>query len=353
SEGYELKNAEVARDTPYVLLTRAGVEKGTAYVLTHAQTERLNQLVPAAGEAEVYLQGGAISYTTVENTGSIVQTLVADAEEIKDVNHTWRDTFHLSGYRIASPIVVPGEDANLYLYWESATQIPEEVTLFIRMIDVNNTLYRQFEVSAFPRSMYHWRQWPPFAERHVIPIAPDVPPGTYLLHLALHNAHTGERLPCTPIDGESMIGPLYVALAGDDPRQPQVPLPANLGDTIALLGYTSHLSDNVLSLSLHWTARAHPPIDYTTFIQVLDAQNERLAGNDSQPFHGLYPTSQWPVGETLVDTYTISLPDTLPSGTYRVVIGMYDLATMARLPVTIAGIPVPDAMIELFEIALP
>ena len=69
-------------------------------------------------------------------------------------------------------------------------------------------------------------------------------------------------------------------------------------------------------------------VDYTVFVQALAADGRVAAQSDSQPVAGTYPTGIWSPGEVVADTHRL----TLPPGEYRLVAGMYDLATMKRLP---------------------
>ena len=46
------------------------------------------------------------------------------------------------------------------------------------------------------------------------------------------------------------------------------------------------------------------------------------------------PTSAWLPDQTVADGYTIQLPEDAAPGQYHVYIGMYNLATMERLPIT-------------------
>jgi hypothetical protein len=52
-------------------------------------------------------------------------------------------------------------------------------------------------------------------------------------------------------------------------------------------------------------------------------------------------------GEYITDVYNLALPDDLSAGPYQVAVGMYDLASGARLPVTADGVAQPDAQVVL------
>ncbi len=72
--------------------------------------------------------------------------------------------------------------------------------------------------------------------------------------------------------------------------------------------------------------------DYTVFVHLLTPDGEFVAGQDGQPLEGLYPTSFWGEGETVVDGRSW-FADVLP-GEYQLQVGLYLLETGQRLPVS-------------------
>jgi uncharacterized membrane protein len=119
-------------------------------------------------------------------------------------------------------------------------------------------------------------------------------------------------------------------------------LRATLGESIQLVGYAldraEALPGQTLQLTLHW--KTHMPITnrYTVFAHVIGAPNPATqspvwAQMDNEPVGGSRPTTTWQVGETIDDRYGLRLPQDTPPGEYLIEIGMYDPATLARLPV--------------------
>jgi hypothetical protein len=140
-----------------------------------------------------------------------------------------------------------------------------------------------------------------------------------------------------------------------------------LGDEIRFLGHdlaslTWRRGQPVL-LSTYWTATAPPSADYKIFVHLVDAQGQLRLALDHFPFTvqpdfqiadirlnlaylvnrpdglpgdypatGLIPTRLWIPGNVLKET--ISFAADLPPGTYRLRIGLYDPASMARLDVS-------------------
>jgi hypothetical protein len=61
-----------------------------------------------------------------------------------------------------------------------------------------------------------------------------------------------------------------------------------------------------------------------------------VADADSPPSSGLYPTDRWQPGEGVRDRHTLKIPADLAPGNYTIEIGMYLLASGARLPLQTA-----------------
>jgi hypothetical protein len=68
---------------------------------------------------------------------------------------------------------------------------------------------------------------------------------------------------------------------------------------------------------------------------LLDASGVLAAQRDQPPGDGAYPTTGWLAGEVLADAYRFDLPPDLPSGTYTVIVKLYDAASFAPLPVSL------------------
>ncbi|MCS7002625.1 MAG: DUF2079 domain-containing protein, partial [Dehalococcoidia bacterium] len=138
------------------------------------------------------------------------------------------------------------------------------------------------------------------------------------------------------------------------PPPPTVPLTAQFGDSIRLLGYdlTPGRVDGALALRLWWQADARVEERYTVFVHLLDAAGVRVWQHDSEPLDGLFITTEWPTGRPIPDRRVIAVQG-LPPGVYRLVIGLYEWGGGDRLPVPgTAGGPLQDS-VTLGPIHLP
>lgn len=77
--------------------------------------------------------------------------------------------------------------------------------------------------------------------------------------------------------------------------------------------------------------------NYTVFVQLLNNAGQVVAQIDLPPLAGAAPTTTWLPGEILTDPYSLSLPPDLSPGRYRLITGLYDPASGARLPVSSGG----------------
>lgn len=73
--------------------------------------------------------------------------------------------------------------------------------------------------------------------------------------------------------------------------------------------------------------------DYTVFLHLVGPERSegRRGQVDVQPRGGRYPTGLWQPGELVQDQVTLRVEEAAPPGTYRLVLGLYDLATMEHL----------------------
>ena len=135
------------------------------------------------------------------------------------------------------------------------------------------------------------------------------------------------------------------------PPAPDIALesPPVLDDAIALRGFrieTPRVRPGATArVVLYWTAEARPLSDLTTFVHLVsgnaEAGGDRVAQRDVQPGGGSRPTGSWRQGDFVGDAYDIAIPPGTAPGTYRVVVGMYELASMRRVHAR-PGTPAPE-----------
>lgn len=125
--------------------------------------------------------------------------------------------------------------------------------------------------------------------------------------------------------------------------------PPRLGEVISLAGVdlTIQPAGDAFDLTLYWRAEEAVERSYTVFVHLLGADGEIVAQVDAPPQGGRHPTDHWLPGEVTPDVYHLPLPAKSPPDDYRVLVGMYDPATLTRLPVTGALGRLPDDAIVI------
>ncbi|MHB1131192.1 MAG: glycosyltransferase family 39 protein [Chloroflexota bacterium] len=186
-----------------------------------------------------------------------------------------------------------------------------------------------------------WRQ------QLALPLPRDLPTGIYELELrALQVPRFGTdyatpamRGPRGELTSASLLGEVVVASAADlstpEQTQPRQRLASRFGESLGLVGYDLRVAAEggaqVAEIALYWQAQARQALDYTVFVQVLDASGKMVAQADSYPLEGRFPLSHLAPGLVLRDPHRLSW--TGGAAPYRVIVGLYLLADMKRVPV--------------------
>lgn len=208
-----------------------------------------------------------------------------------------------------------------------------------------------------------WRDWPSL--RFLAPegpalqiIAPETPPGEPAASEVLLAVWPFE--PHQPALGLLPAGSL-IEVSGDyyergdlEPEaralalvyQATAPLEvptalASLEHGIRLLKAEGQLPDpQHLRVRLVWEAGERLPVDYTAFVHVL-RDGTMLGQHDGPPAAGALPCTIWRPGDQVVDLHEVALSAPYNPETDRVIVGLYDPATVTRLGVIESRVPAP------------
>ena len=116
----------------------------------------------------------------------------------------------------------------------------------------------------------------------------------------------------------------------------QHPMEVDLGGRVVFLGYDLEAEEikagDTVHLTLYWRAQGEMEISYTVFTQLLGEDDKLWGQKDGIPMQGRHPTTRWKEREVIVDEYDIVPKEEIPTGRYRLGVGMYDLETRERLP---------------------
>ncbi len=98
-------------------------------------------------------------------------------------------------------------------------------------------------------------------------------------------------------------------------------------------------------LALYWQALSSQGVSYTLFVQAIDEADVKAGQVDRLPCDGGCLTTTWRPGDLIGERFAVPIRADAPPGRYRLIAGMYDLATGERLPWFDAqGRPLGDAL---------
>jgi 4-amino-4-deoxy-L-arabinose transferase-like glycosyltransferase len=251
----------------------------------------------------------------------------------------------LLGYDLPTVEFRSGDTIRLGLYWQPTAEGEATVAL----VDERGRVLEERALALSPAEGGIVRRQLEF------PVFSHTPAGSYHFDLRPDQIAT---------EGVS-LGRL--AIAATEPLPPlqaiSHPMQVNLGTQILFLGYDigvdagCRMQDTqdtkearlglvildpgscIVHLTLYWQAARKVDQRYTVFTHLLgQAHNPATGGpvwaqHDSEPLNGGYPTSQWLVGQVIMDRHELQIDPAAPPGEYQLEVGLYLLATGERLPV--------------------
>ncbi|HEY85335.1 MAG TPA: hypothetical protein G4N96_09520 [Chloroflexi bacterium] len=254
------------------------------------------------------------------------------------------DSLELLGYEADLSPRYPDDPIEVITHWRALRSTDQIYYVTLHLLD--NTMTMHGQLDQFLGQLYPNVLWAPgevTQDTHTLSgNADSLPSGLYTLELNLYDKSRGDFrfLPMVSAATGQLFErpPLLGQIRIMDPartRPPLYPLSVTLGEEIQLLGYdladTRITPETPLSFALHWQAIKQPKSNYTVFTQLIGPDGQVWAQQDNQPQSGRYPTTAWAIQDRVVDRYELSLKEGAPSGTYRLLVGMYDLTTGQRL----------------------
>jgi hypothetical protein len=116
------------------------------------------------------------------------------------------------------------------------------------------------------------------------------------------------------------------------PRPYAQPVGADFGAALHLHGVTITRQEGRLVVLPSWGVRRTPAADYWVFLHLLDAAGTVVAQSDTPPGGAEFPpSSAWQPGQQIAVPLPLVLPPARAEGEYRLVMGLYDVASGERV----------------------
>jgi hypothetical protein len=228
------------------------------------------------------------------------------------------------------------EPDRLTIYWQSQQNLTQQLAVEVTLTDWQGAplaVVRHDTPGESVSTTWQAGEW--IRDVYDLPVDVQDAPYAYRVYVSVL-AETGDALPLV----DASHAPLRVEVAQTKRAPEKVAVPetaaavnANFANAITLshVELPQQITTNTpMNMTFYWQSRALVTADYTLFIHLVDEQGHYVAGNDSQPLQGRYPTSMWTPGETIADPHQWQV--TVPPGTYGVQVGLYQLESGERLP---------------------
>jgi hypothetical protein len=281
-------------------------------------------------------------------------------DTLQPLNITYGQQLELVGYRLPNREVLPGQTLAVELGWRSLAPMQENYSVFVHLYGRDDEFLGQFD--TYPggglRPTSQWSPGDQLLDTVYVPVSPRAQvPAVGRIVVGLYRVQDMTMLAAqnpAGVDLGTAPSVAHFKVSAQESIVLDMPQTADyqLGRRLALVGYD--LSAAPAEVTLYWQAIEPVAVDYTVFVHLLDAAGRQVAQADSQPQADEYPTSWWSAGEVVADRHVLP-PDAVASllaGQYTFSIGLYNLETSARLPVSADGAPQGDQIV-LGPIAVP
>jgi len=237
------------------------------------------------------------------------------------------------GWEMAPQTVSPGDRSayvDIVVYWEAAAPDGQDYISFANLLGRDHQPVGQ--INRHPGcGMVPTSRWEPgqvWRDPYRIPVAPDASaPSVLWAVVGLYDPGPNETLGTVVVGGAKLSPP--------EATPQDHPLAVDLEEGISLRGYglepETVSAGETITLTLRWEAHTSPGADYQVFVHLIGTDPDPVAQGDGPPLAGFYPTGAWAPGEVIADPHPIPLPEDVPAGQYRIVVGLYDLDTLVRL----------------------
>ena len=271
------------------------------------------------------------------------------------------EVFELTGWALDLPVVAPGDDLVLTLYWQSLRETTADYHVFAHLGDGDPVAQSDSVPQCGTHPTYRWRQGEQVVERRLLKVRPDAGAGVLPLRVGLYEYPSKDRLHASDGSGADLGSSLHITSVrvGTPAMQPPSPYRVDsvaLGSGVGLVGYDLPeeplLPGDRLNLRLYWQCLAPMDVSYTVFLHLVGPDGSIAVQRDAKPQDGALPTDFWMPGEYVADEHVLEVPEGSAAGEYELRVGMYDVATGQRLPANRGGLPLPHDQITLGKVGL-
>ena len=244
------------------------------------------------------------------------------------------DALRLVGFTVPTRTVKTGDALAVSLFWQGMADNLPPLVIWVQLQNESGAVAVSERPPVYPTD--RWARGTLLRDVHRLRVPADLPPGEYRLAAGVLAADK-TRLKTGRAD-QIDLGAVTVSAREHNFSPPEIshPMPADFGGA-ALVGFDLTPAElqagDTIELALYFRAENGFDREWAIFAHVISADGRIWAQKDGFPRDGTFPTTAWVSGEYITDRRAITLPADMPSGAYRLEIGLYDPRTFERVPV--------------------
>ncbi len=317
------------------LYTTPGMPPGRYYLAARVYEGYLGLTLSARAESTPTLSTGEAIIAPVQVARAVVPPRPNTLPISVTIGASLADRLDLLGSGPLPKEAMAGRALSLGLFWYAPQHPTEDYRLEYRLLQGEQIVQRwPMEIAAeYPAST--WRDGEVVFGRYRLTLDETLREGHYSLRVAAI-AQGGQVL-----GDAGVIADLAVKAKPDAQAIRQAinhPIEGiAFGGRIGLLGYDlaqeTLKPGEELSLTLYWFCQQPITNSYMVFTHLLNDASIVQGQRDAVPGQGSAPTTEWIVGEVIVDHYEIPLQATAIEGNLQLEIGFYSPFSNERVPV--------------------
>jgi hypothetical protein len=256
------------------------------------------------------------------------------------VTYRYGDAADLIGIEPPVTYTRPGEIVTISLIWKALHPSSQAMQMYLHTVE--GDLVRRDSLPGTGNLLASdWQAGQVWSEQYRIQIPEDAEEQKmYTLVAGLYDPEGATSLPALDASG-SEIQPVVgkIVVAGETRA---IKTAYQFGNMIALSEPRVMRAGDVIVLCVEWGVITRPDADYQMFVHLIGADGQ-IAAQVDRPAGGMrYPGGVWSAGEAISECVPLTAPG-LPSAGWKIALGLYDLATLQRLPAFAADhSPLPD-----------
>ena len=236
----------------------------------------------------------------------------------------------LVGATIDRPALAPGQPLFVVLRWQAIRAPLPDLRPRLALIQADQELDANASAPAlgrYPTDL--WSAGETVVEHRRLVVPPTAAEGLAHVVLSLGNRRF-------------VLGQVEIAVEEHVFTPPPIayPLDVRFGEIARLIGYDlpsevsgQATSADPITLTLFWEAlEGGNNAEYVVFTHILASDGHLVGQHDAPPANGTRPTAGWLAGEIIADQHLMTFVESY-AGLARIEVGLYDPATMERVPV--------------------